>query len=791
MKLDTAKAGLFLACLLLLPVLFWRSTVDNFETPKASYLYATVLLLAAFSLYNRAVATDGFQIRDAWRRLDPVALSACAVLASALASTIGSKLWRYSLFGVEPSHAGLLTTAALVFFFFAIRSHIPDPHALRPLLAAPVVASAFLGLYACLQAVNLDPIPWSNTSDFAEWFRPFATLGHPSHLGGYLAMTLPLTLAFLFRGARQGKRWSLASLGLFLLAELAALTLSLARGGWIGAVLGLAVFVALTLREGPRLMRRGLIASAALGAGAAALAITTASGRQLFGGVLERSLRFRESPRGYLWTAALTIFKENPIFGSGLETFQFEFLKHRPVGYWSIFEWGKTPATAHSEPLQILATQGAFGALAFAALVASLFWAGRRALRRAQGDERVLVAGVVAGAIGYCAQAAVGFSVVATSSLFAAYSGILSGYALPAPKRTAPSAFRRPLLGLLLIGGGIFAAMNVVVLQPLQSGGLFAFAGRARFIAAIGLLVAIVLGAGSVLHLAGDGEEDASARSGRWTEPGLRGRWIRGSLAAGLVMGAGVLGYTLVIRPLRVSNACRRGLQWMDVDPHRAAEALQWAHFLEPHNDWILARLGMAFEAEALGVPGANEARELLLRARRALQRAIESNPYHPHHYANLGRVLAKLSAFEGATVEESFVEIDRGLALDPNNGELLYDAANTALMLGDLARASGYAATSLALYPEFAPSRAQLGYVALHDGRIEEAAALLKVALESAWPSHEVDRIAAEGNLAGALLQMGRPDDALPHARKAVEGAPGSPELRLNLARALEQSGK
>jgi hypothetical protein len=199
--------------------------------------------------------------------------------------------------------AGLLTTAALVVFFFAVRSHMPDPHALRALLAAPVVASAFLGLYACLQAVNLDPIPWSNTSDFAEWSRPFATLGHPSHLGGYLAMTLPLTLAFLFRGARQGKRWSLAFLGLFLLAELAALTLSLARGGWIGAVLGLAVFVTLTFREGPRLMRRGLIASAALRAGAAALAFTTASGRQLFGGVLERSLRFRESPRGYLWTA--------------------------------------------------------------------------------------------------------------------------------------------------------------------------------------------------------------------------------------------------------------------------------------------------------------------------------------------------------------------------------------------------------------------------------------------------------------------------------------------------------
>lgn len=149
------------------------------------------------------------------------------------------------------------------------------------------------------------------------------------------------------------------------------------------------------------------------------------------------------------------------------------------------------------------------------------------------------------------------------------------------------------------------------------------------------------------------------------------------------------------------------------------------------------------------------------------------------------------LSSLGGATVGESFVEIDRGLALDPNNGELLYDAANTALMLGELPRAGRYATTALALYPAFAPSRAQLGYVALRDGRIDEAVSLLGAALGAAWPSHHVDRVAAEGNLAAALLQTGHPTDALPRARKAVEGAPGAPQLRFDLARALERSAE
>ena len=577
-RTNTARAGLLIACLVVLPLLFWRSTVENFETPKVSFLLATVLLLVTLALSRRSVAFDASRIRGAWGRLDPVALSACAVLVSALLSTVGSKLWRYSLFGVEPTHGGLPTITALVVLLFATRSHLPDRQALNGLLAAPVVASAFLGLYACLQAVGLDPLPWSNTSDLAGWFRPFATLGHPSHLGGYLSMTLPLTLAFLLRGARQGKRWSAAALGVLMLAELAALALSLARGGWIGAALSLSAFLVLTLRGSPRPMRRALMALAALGTTLAGLTLATPSGRQLFGGVLERALRFRESPRGYLWSAALKIFKENPLFGSGLETFQFEFLKHRPVGYW-LLEWGRTPATAHSEPLQILATQGAFGAMATVALVVSLLWAGRRALRRAPTDERVFVAAVVAGLIGFCAQAAVGFSVVAMSSLFAAYAGILSGYARPGAGSTGASPFRKPLLAVLLIGGGVFGAVSVLVQGLVGPNGHFAFAGRAPVIAAMGvLLVATIFGAWSVLRVMSGEEENPLSRAEDRLEPGIEVRWTHRLRAAGLVVAMGLLINPLVIRPLRVSKACRLGLQWMQVDPSRAATAFERAH---------------------------------------------------------------------------------------------------------------------------------------------------------------------------------------------------------------------
>jgi hypothetical protein len=56
--------------------------------------------------------------------------------------------------------------------------------------------------------------------------------------------------------------------------------------------------------------------------------------------------------------------------------------------------------------------------------------------------------------------------------------------------------------------------------------------------------------------------------------------------------------------------------------------------------------------------------------------------------------------------------------------------------------------AAAVALYPLFGPSRAQLGFLALREGRNGEARQLLEDALAAQWPHADVARALAEANL-------------------------------------------
>lgn len=65
--------------------------------------------------------------------------------------------------------------------------------------------------------------------------------------------------------------------------------------------------------------------------------------------------------RMIVWRGALEIFKNNPLFGTGVETFAFAYYKYRPVEHNLTSEWDYLYNKAHNEYLNYLATTGAFG----------------------------------------------------------------------------------------------------------------------------------------------------------------------------------------------------------------------------------------------------------------------------------------------------------------------------------------------------------------------------------------------------------------------------------------------
>ena len=397
-----ARAAL-LSLVALVPAVFWRGALEPFESTKAALLHLGALLLAACLVCSRARP-------GSWR--EPITLAVLLVFASAAVSTIFSISPRTSFWGAHQSQQGLITAASLLVVFFAARSFFRDVRAVASAVAVAVVLS---GGYALLQLARLDPFAWVQTSDFAGYVRPIGSLGHPNYLAGFLVMALPL-LAWRWR---QGGWWrwaALAAVGVAVVVIVAALS----RAAWLAALVLLPLPL-LWLRWRQRLL-----------VGGAAVALLGAMGVMAWLGLLgplgERLYHLGEgSSRLAIWSAAWRSFRESPLTGSGTDTFQLAFPRHRGADYWDL-EWGMTPTRAHDDPLHLLATQGSLGGLCYLLLAAAVVVSLVRVWR--QPDQRGITVALVGVSLAYHVQNLFGFPVIATALLHAVVVGCLSRLAL-------------------------------------------------------------------------------------------------------------------------------------------------------------------------------------------------------------------------------------------------------------------------------------------------------------------------------------------------------------------------
>src|SRR5207247_617159 len=108
---------------------------------------------------------------------------------------------------------------------------------------------------------------------------------------------------------------------------------------------------------------------------------------------------------------------ERPVLGTGPDTFQLVFGRHRGVAQ-MLSEWDTTPTRAHNEPIHILATQGIVGIVAIALLLAGLVQAGLRAWRQGPAEDRGLIAALAAGLAGFGVHSLFSFTVLGYGTLF-------------------------------------------------------------------------------------------------------------------------------------------------------------------------------------------------------------------------------------------------------------------------------------------------------------------------------------------------------------------------------------
>lgn len=766
------------ALLVLAPVVFTQRTLEGFELLKVALLLLAALALVALgaSTWPRPRQAVAEAVRE------PLALGLVLMLLSAAVSTVASISGWTSLVGAHESFSGLPTVLGYTVLFFAVRTLGRTPVVARALLVGPVVASAAVAGYAWVQVLGVDPLPWERVATLGERVRTFSTLGHPNHLAAYLAMALPFTVLWAERAAALKRYRTLALLGLVGLLSMGAVAASLSRSGWLALACVAAV---LAVGWPGRSQRRGAwVAGVVLAAGLALVLVLLAPGAQegWLGSLSERVRGFGEGDtRLHIWRAALEIFSSHPLVGSGLDTFQLAFEGARTPEYWRL-EWNGTPAKAHNQALHLLATQGLLGAAALGVLAVGLALAIRRAWRRVAPEERPLVVALTASVSAFATQNLFNFTVAATGILFTSAAGLLSGLGREGQgTQDAPSG-TACMRGMLPVAAGLGGLSFLLTLfgPGAPSGGLagkqwLGLLGLGALFGAVtwslrGLLRGEVPPAGLQRHSQG------------------RGFGWREAVPWGAAL---ALAFWGVVRPLSASAECRTGQALLVTSPERAVPHLERAVALDPTRDVCQAKLGTAALLIAKTTADGGVRRRELERARTAFSSALARVPVESYHHANLGRLRTELARDGLGTAAEAFAAYDAALALDPANGHILADASLSALVLGDTARARQYAARAVALYPDFAPPLAVLGFLALQEGNDAEAVRLLRQAYEGHWRGDENARRIALGNLAAALLRVGRPDQALGPAREAVELTPDNAELRFNLGRALELLGK
>ena len=365
--------------LFFLTPLFWTSlNYELFEYNKMILTYGiTVVIVGVWILKMIQEKTLIF-------KRTPLDIPLLLFLGANILSTIFSIDTHTSIWGYySRSNGGLLSIITYLLLYWAFVSNITASQ-IKNLLKVGLASGLIVSLWAISEhfGVSLSCVILRQEFNASCWVqdvqaRVFATLGQPNWLAAYLSMLIFPALYFLLTAKT---RLQTITYYLLTITYYLAFTFTFSRGPTLGLISGLAVFTILSfwrpkadgilksfllvlvsfflinLLFGSALTSFRLVSKFAPPPRPNISLPSTTSVTQLEnGGTESGQIRF------IVWKGALDIFKNYPIFGSGVETFAYSYYQFRPASHNLTSEWDFLYNKAHNEYLNYLATTGIVG----------------------------------------------------------------------------------------------------------------------------------------------------------------------------------------------------------------------------------------------------------------------------------------------------------------------------------------------------------------------------------------------------------------------------------------------
>jgi len=354
------------------PLVLFPKTSELFEFNKIVLVYAAAIVIVSSWIIKMIT-----ERKVIFRRtiLDYPLL---IFLGALLISMFFSIDTRTSFFGYYSRfHGGFLSTLSYSLLYWAYVSNMNFSKTKKAIYIA-LVSATFVSVNGVLERFGIDKNIW--VQDVQN--RVFSTLGQPNWLAAWLTALIPITWAFIISKGQKYK-YHQGLLGIFSLFFL-TLLYTRSRSGILGFTASY-----FTFWIGFYLLNKNfkIILKAFLQITFIVLIITSVVGtpwtpnlNDLFkksdivesqlvntpvGPALEIGGTESGEIRKIVWRGAVNIWKNYPVFGSGVETFAYSYYNFRPVEHNLVSEWDFLYNKAHNEYLNFLATTGIVGFLSY------------------------------------------------------------------------------------------------------------------------------------------------------------------------------------------------------------------------------------------------------------------------------------------------------------------------------------------------------------------------------------------------------------------------------------------
>lgn len=497
---------------------------ELFEFNKMILVY--IFSIFIFFLWGlKMISEKGFFIRRTILDIPILLFLGSQIISTVFSMDPHTSFWGY----YSRFNGGLLSLICYIFLYYALVSNFfGDKENAKEfgkkLLLVSLISAGLVALWGIPSRFGYDPTCMIfgrglNTACWTAAFDPtariFSTLGQPNWLAAYLAILTPISIALFINSSLKLTSFQekIKSPFVILFAFLTlifyiAITWTNSQSGFIGLWIGLFVFagslklVSFKKAHFNPLKHLQLKSIKLMTAVLLIFLVTTflignpfprfqsfslpriisqqappppATEAEIAqqGPALEYSITGSGQIRLIVWKGALEIFRTNPIFGTGVETFAYAYYKNRPVEHNLTSEWDYLYNKAHNEYLNYLATTGAVGLLTYLLFIALfLFVSLKFFLAQKKLIQTLIPASITAGFVTIIVSNFFGFSVVLLNlylfmlpAIFLLVTGDRKKM-LSFPAKSTPIDFSRftateYLLAVFLTGFSLYALWNI------------------------------------------------------------------------------------------------------------------------------------------------------------------------------------------------------------------------------------------------------------------------------------------------------------------------------------------